>query len=270
MGYDRHLFILNLNEIDVSRTTVFYQSVLRACSLVFKANRTGNQPCYCVNKEPLFNNPLIPARILTSSVRQRLHKARLTKLRGLRAGEAWKSHTVLSEESHLLQGMLREVILALPPEFREALEQGSGGDWQCFPSISISAAVEQQEEDRKLLSFSTLQLTDIENASKKVLYGVRESDRNGDGKADRLSLQLSVPLNSAEQIYSIQLLLTFSYQLRRMSVVVMQSMVLVQSSSPVPVSQLFISGDLKLQQKEPLSHRGVHTEYNVSGNCSAE
>ncbi|XP_060783102.1 transmembrane protein 231-like isoform X2 [Neoarius graeffei] len=50
----------------------------------------------------------------------------------------------------------------------------------------------------------------------------------------------------------------------RMSVVVMQSMVLVQASSPVPVSQLFISGDLKLQQKEPLSHRGVHTHYNSS------
>ncbi|XP_053487633.1 transmembrane protein 231 isoform X1 [Ictalurus furcatus] len=93
---------------------------------------------------------------------------------------------------------------------------------------------------------------------------VRESDRNGDGKADRLSLQLSIPLNSAEQIYSVQLLLTFSYQLHRMSVVVMQSMLLLQSSSPVPVSQLFISGDLKLQQKEPLSHRGVHTDYNVS------
>ncbi|XP_058252317.1 transmembrane protein 231 [Hemibagrus wyckioides] len=93
---------------------------------------------------------------------------------------------------------------------------------------------------------------------------VRESDSNGDGKADRLSLQMSVPLNSAEQIYSIQLLLSFSYQLRRMSVVVMQSMALVQSSSPVPMSQLFISGDLKLQQKEPLSHRGVHTQYNVS------
>ncbi|XP_060784497.1 transmembrane protein 231-like isoform X2 [Neoarius graeffei] len=93
---------------------------------------------------------------------------------------------------------------------------------------------------------------------------VQESDRNGDGKADRLSLQMSVPLTSEEQIYSIQLLLTFSYQLRRMSVVVMQSMVLVQASSPVPVSQLFISGDLKLQQKEPLSHRGVHTHYNVS------
>lgn len=43
---------------------------------------------------------------------------------------------------------------------------------------------------------------------------VQESDRNGDGKADRLSLQMSVPLTSEEQIYSIQLLLTFSYQLR--------------------------------------------------------
>ncbi|KAF5892688.1 transmembrane protein, partial [Clarias magur] len=93
---------------------------------------------------------------------------------------------------------------------------------------------------------------------------VQEIDRNGDGKADRLSLQLSVPLTSAEQIYSIQLLLTFSYQLRRMAAVVMQSMVLLQSSSPVPMSQLFISGDLKLQQKEPLSHRGLHTDYNVS------
>ncbi|KAM9470202.1 transmembrane protein 231 [Clarias gariepinus] len=93
---------------------------------------------------------------------------------------------------------------------------------------------------------------------------VQEIDRNGDGKADRLSLQLSVPLNSAEQIYSIQLLLTFSYQLRRMAAVVMQSMVLLQSSSSVPMSQLFISGDLRLQQKEPLSHRGLHTVYNVS------
>ncbi|XP_027016660.1 transmembrane protein 231 [Tachysurus fulvidraco] len=93
---------------------------------------------------------------------------------------------------------------------------------------------------------------------------VRESDINGDGKADRLSLQMSVPLISTEQIYSLQLLLTFSYQLRRMSVVVMQSMALIQSSSSVPMSQLFISGDLKLEQKEPLSHRGVHTQYNVS------
>ncbi|XP_062855756.1 transmembrane protein 231 isoform X2 [Trichomycterus rosablanca] len=93
---------------------------------------------------------------------------------------------------------------------------------------------------------------------------VREDDRNGDGKSDGLNVQLSVPLSPSEQIYSVQLLLTFNYQLMRMATVVMQSMVLVQHSSAVPGSQLFISGDLKLQQRSALPHRGIITQYNVS------
>uniref|UniRef100_A0A8C6PRZ5 Transmembrane protein 231 n=1 Tax=Nothobranchius furzeri TaxID=105023 RepID=A0A8C6PRZ5_NOTFU len=42
---------------------------------------------------------------------------------------------------------------------------------------------------------------------------VREEDLNQDGKLDRLNLQLQLPLKPDEQVYSIQLLLTFSYQL---------------------------------------------------------
>uniref|UniRef100_A0A3B3Q9S8 Transmembrane protein 231 n=1 Tax=Paramormyrops kingsleyae TaxID=1676925 RepID=A0A3B3Q9S8_9TELE len=41
----------------------------------------------------------------------------------------------------------------------------------------------------------------------------REEDQNQDGKLDRLILQLDLPLKPVEQIYSIQMLLTFSYQL---------------------------------------------------------
>ncbi|XP_036423652.1 transmembrane protein 231 isoform X2 [Colossoma macropomum] len=93
---------------------------------------------------------------------------------------------------------------------------------------------------------------------------VREEDSNQDGKSDRLSLQLAVPLKAGEQIYSIQLLLIFSYQLFRMSTVVMQSLAFIQHSSSVPGSQLFISGDLTLHQRTPLPHRGLHTAYNVS------
>lgn len=93
---------------------------------------------------------------------------------------------------------------------------------------------------------------------------VKEEDSNLDGKSDRLLLQLTVPLKAEEQIYSIQLLLTFSYQLFRMSTVVMQSMAFIQHSSSVPGSQLFISGDLRLHQQIPLPHRGPHTAYNVS------
>uniref|UniRef100_A0A3Q1FRF9 Transmembrane protein 231 n=1 Tax=Acanthochromis polyacanthus TaxID=80966 RepID=A0A3Q1FRF9_9TELE len=93
---------------------------------------------------------------------------------------------------------------------------------------------------------------------------VREVDQNQDGKLDLLIFQLQLPLKPDEQIYSIQLLLTFSYQLFRMSTVVMQSLAYVQHSSSVPGAKLFISGDLKLQQRTPLPHRGLYNVYNVS------
>ncbi|XP_029379254.1 transmembrane protein 231 [Echeneis naucrates] len=93
---------------------------------------------------------------------------------------------------------------------------------------------------------------------------VREEDPNQDGKMDRLVFQLQLPLKAEEEVYNIQLLLTFSYQLFRMSTVVMQSMAFVQQSSSVPGAKLFISGDLRLHQKTPLPHQGLYNIYNVS------
>lgn len=43
----------------------------------------------------------------------------------------------------------------------------------------------------------------------------------------------------------------------------MQSMAYVQYSSSVPGAKLFISGDLRLQQRTPLPHRGLYNIYNV-------
>ncbi|KAJ6652492.1 hypothetical protein lerEdw1_011462 [Lerista edwardsae] len=96
------------------------------------------------------------------------------------------------------------------------------------------------------------------------LLSAREEDTNHDGLMDRLNLRLELPLQSAEQVVGIQLLLTFTYQLHRMSTFVMQSMAFLQSSSPVSGSQVFVSGDLKLQQRQPLSHCGLDSRYNVS------
>ncbi|XP_035013891.1 transmembrane protein 231 [Hippoglossus stenolepis] len=93
---------------------------------------------------------------------------------------------------------------------------------------------------------------------------VREEDSNQDGKFDLLTFKLQLPLKAEEQVTSVQLLLTFSYQLFRMSTVVMQSLVYVQHSSSVPGAKLFISGDLRLQQRTPLPHRGLDNIYNVS------
>uniref|UniRef100_A0A8C1HQ24 Transmembrane protein 231 n=2 Tax=Cyprinus carpio TaxID=7962 RepID=A0A8C1HQ24_CYPCA len=79
---------------------------------------------------------------------------------------------------------------------------------------------------------------------------VQEEDRNQDGISDFLVLQISIPLKPEEQMFGIQL---HTSCLCQMSTVVMQMLAFVQHSSPVPGSQLFICGDLKLN----------HT-YNIS------
>ena len=43
----------------------------------------------------------------------------------------------------------------------------------------------------------------------------------------------------------------------------MQSMAFFQSSFAVPGSQLYVNGDLRLQQKQPLSYGGLDVRYNV-------
>ncbi|KAK2490881.1 hypothetical protein MC885_021658 [Smutsia gigantea] len=96
------------------------------------------------------------------------------------------------------------------------------------------------------------------------LVSTREEDRNQDGKMDLLHFKLELPLQSTEHVLGVQLLLTFSYQLHRMSTFVMQSMTFLQSSSAVPGSQLYVNGDLRLQQRQPLSYCGLDIRYNVS------
>ncbi|XP_037595205.1 transmembrane protein 231 [Cebus imitator] len=92
----------------------------------------------------------------------------------------------------------------------------------------------------------------------------REEDRNQDGKMDMLHFKLELPLQSTEHVLGVQLILTFSYQLHRMSTFVMQSMAFLQSSFAIPGSQLYVNGDLRLQQKQPLSCGGLDARYNPS------
>ncbi|XP_005403498.1 PREDICTED: transmembrane protein 231 [Chinchilla lanigera] len=96
------------------------------------------------------------------------------------------------------------------------------------------------------------------------LVSTREEDRNQDGKTDVLHFKLELPLQPTEHVLAVQLILTFSYQLHRMSTFVMQSMAFIQSSCAVPGSQLYVNGDLRLQQKQPLSYSGLDVRYNVS------
>nr|XP_033797371.1 transmembrane protein 231 isoform X3 [Geotrypetes seraphini] len=154
---------------------------------------------------------------------------------------------------------------------------GSYAAWSTFPNFNIlqgdnlriplvliclflSRAAATNDQLKMNIEFSTRN----GNYSTFVVRMAREEDKNQDGKMDILHFKLELPLQPTEQVLSVQLILTFSYQLHKMSTFVMQSMGFLQYSSPVPGSKLYVNADLKLQQRQPLNHRGLDTRYNIS------
>ncbi|KAK3525620.1 hypothetical protein QTP70_001367 [Hemibagrus guttatus] len=179
LNYDKHLFVLNLREMDLSATTLFYQSVLRAWSSVLRISRINAQPFPCTEEEPLFHNPLIQSRMISSPyIQQRFQRAGITRVKHLRSGNSWKTARELCAETgvlsaRLMQRLLREVASALPSCFREALGQDPGRSHQPPPPLSISAAAgEYQWEKAALLSFQMSILTTLKDVSKKFLIEV--------------------------------------------------------------------------------------------------
>ncbi|NXD86235.1 TM231 protein, partial [Halcyon senegalensis] len=114
--------------------------------------------------------------------------------------------------------------------------------WSTFPAFN------RLQEDRLRVPF----------------LSIREEDKNQDGKMDQLHFKLELPLKPTEHVVGVQLILLFSYQLYRMSTLVMQSMAFLQFFSPVPGSRLYMNGDLKLNQRQLLNHCGLDSRYNVS------
>ncbi|KAL6484037.1 hypothetical protein MHYP_G00089100 [Metynnis hypsauchen] len=208
LGYERHLFVLRLREMDLSGTSVFYQSVLRAWSLALRNTRSEVQLCSLVEEEPLFYNPLIPVTELTfKSIHLRFQRAGITKLGDLRFDEDWKSSEVLRATTgivsvRLLQRIVGGVASSLPTFLKEALKHHSARDQETFPSLPIAAEMgDHQEEEGALLSFRTPQLAGFAEVSKKALYSicVKVLHRNSlDGLKESRWLRLLAPASSPQ------------------------------------------------------------------------
>ncbi|KAK3516107.1 hypothetical protein QTP70_005387 [Hemibagrus guttatus] len=94
--------------MDLSETTLFYQSVLRAWSSVLRINRINAQPFPCTEEEPLFHNPLIQSRMISSPyIQQRFQSAGITRVKDLRSGNSWKTAT----ETGVLSACLMQRLL---------------------------------------------------------------------------------------------------------------------------------------------------------------
>lgn len=99
------------------------------------------------------------------------HNSGMATLAGLRSAGQRQDTGIKS--LHLLEGLVEEVMGGPPGLFREALGTESTEDQPAasfeFPSLSICAAVEEQEEDSgALLSFRTPVSPDFAKASKKA------------------------------------------------------------------------------------------------------
>lgn len=179
MGFDKHLFLMQLQEAAMVDLTPFYRSVLEAWK-VFSISRPSDLPVgFWLLEEPLFFNSFLPSRLLTSeNVRTRLLAAGCNKL-----GHFLKSDVEdLSQRSgvksiRFIQKCITEISIGLRVDYRTFLEnpavlnQWTEGHDYIFPSITVSAAVQGWEEDEScLLSFRTPVLENFETVGKKSLY----------------------------------------------------------------------------------------------------
>ncbi|XP_064599198.1 transmembrane protein 231-like [Liolophura sinensis] len=92
----------------------------------------------------------------------------------------------------------------------------------------------------------------------------REEDSNSDGKFDKLILRLEVPLSSDEEVQGVHLLLMFRYKLQKFTTLTMESMAYLHYQSAAAGSEMWMVGDIRFKQKQPIGHKGIDNRYNIS------
>ncbi len=86
--YDKPLFLIRLMDIDLSGTSCYYKSVLKAWRSIFKVERSSSDRI----QHELINNTLIEVKELSlRSLRFVMAKAGCTKVSEFRDGNKWKS-----------------------------------------------------------------------------------------------------------------------------------------------------------------------------------
>lgn len=89
-----------------------------------------------------------------------------------------------------------------------------------------------------------------------------ETDYNYDGVYDDLFLELALPLKANEEVSAIDLFLMFDYKLRSKVHFDMEAVVRISYRSMTTGCKVFVTGDLRLNQKELL--HAAHHEHNFS------
>ncbi|KAL7890945.1 hypothetical protein AOLI_G00004210 [Acnodon oligacanthus] len=187
IGLDRHLFLLNADELDLSGLGDFYTSAWKAWRLLKATHEEGTGPKAWVWEEPIFHNKMIPLRsVCSTALRRSFLDAGICKMGHLRVsdGSGWKTAQLLAQQTginsqRLLEQFLSEVWQALSKQVQEFLELPRRDAAPEFPLLRVTAADGGWQENRgTLLSFSSPSLRLFEDADGKALYVVCVKVRN--------------------------------------------------------------------------------------------
>lgn len=178
-GLDKHLFVIKLEQVNLSELTSFYKSVLRAWNAILKMERDIDNTGQWVFEEPLFFNSLIRTRLLSSrSIQRNLLKHGVTKLGHLIKEDGWKSAEQLKDVTglrslRLVLKLKEEIEEALPNVYRTCIAQRHDNveviRSMDFPDLSIFPAIKEEEIEvvDTVLSFKTPQLNSFKEMDKK-------------------------------------------------------------------------------------------------------
>ncbi|XP_013778016.1 transmembrane protein 231-like isoform X2 [Limulus polyphemus] len=103
----------------------------------------------------------------------------------------------------------------------------------------------------------------VQNNLRIPVIKTKEEDVNKDGRFDSLDLKVEMPLHDEEEVYSVKMLLFFDYELYTYSNLRMEGLGYFFYNSPLAGSQLFMIGELRLHQREPLSNKGRDERFNI-------
>ncbi|KAL6482189.1 hypothetical protein MHYP_G00102690 [Metynnis hypsauchen] len=147
-GFDRHLFLLSADELDLSGLEDFYTSALKAWKLLKATGEEGIEPIAWVWEESNFHNQLIPLRsVRSTTLRRSFLNAGICKMGHLPMsdGTGWKTAQLLAQQTginsqRLLEQFLGEVRQTLSQQVQELLE---------LPQRDVDSRVSLAENDRR-------------------------------------------------------------------------------------------------------------------------
>lgn len=184
MGLDRHLFLMDLDGVDLTGLTPFYKTMLRVWKVFSNSREQGPVNGFWGKEEPIIHNPVLSVKSLNSvSVRNALVRAGLTKVSCFLDKDGWLAPENIAlkidvKSLRFSERLLTEIVTAVPSDFKCALkkevsEQNDDDNVKDFPELEVKVGiVSWQEEEGKLLTFSTPELKSFREVGKKSMYHV--------------------------------------------------------------------------------------------------